>query len=208
MQLRLATTDDAEAIRQIYNLEVTTLDRHVRPGAALARGPAGVARGPLRRPRRRGGDRGRDGLRLRRRCPPGGTARPTPPAWRTRSTSTATTTGRASAGPCSPSWWPPPPRHGFHACMARIVGGHDASDRPPHLVRVRGRGHRARDRPEVRPVARRRAHGTAAGADARDTFPARAPAPSASPSGPRATSRSPPTAAGWRSCAPAARRTR
>ena len=61
------------------------------------------------------------------RCRRGATARPTPRRSRTPCTSTGTTTGRAWARRSSPSWSPRRLSHGFHACMARIVGGHEAS---------------------------------------------------------------------------------
>ena len=61
--------------------------------------------------------------------------------------------------------------HGFHACMARIVGGHDASIALHVALRLRGRGHRARGGPKVRQVARRRADGAAPHVTVDDTFP-------------------------------------
>ena len=47
--------------------------------------------------------------------------------------------------------------HGFHSIMARIVGGHEASIALHARVWIRGRRRRARGRPQVREVARRRA---------------------------------------------------
>ena len=82
--------------------------------------------------------------------------------------------------------------HGFHACMARIVGGHDASIAAPPAVRLRGGGHRAGGGPQVRQVARRRAHGEAADVTRPTRSRGSRPAPSASRSARRATSPSPP----------------
>ena len=46
--------------------------------------------------------------------------------------------------------------HGFHTVIARISGGNDGVDRAARGLRVRDRRHRARGRPQVRPLARRR----------------------------------------------------
>ena len=45
---------------------------------------------------------------------------------------------------------------GFHAVMARIEASGDGQPGPPRPVRLRARRHRARGRPQVRPLARRR----------------------------------------------------
>ena len=64
--------------------------------------------------------------------------------------------------------------HGFHAVIARIVGGHDASIRPARRRRLRDRGHRAGGRPQVRSLARRRRDATSPlGGSRRQTGPMR-----------------------------------
>ena len=127
VQNRLATADDAEAIRRIYNPEVVgstvTFDMVPRtPEDQLAwmdehsgAHPAVVAVDDS------------DGRRVRvavARTAPG---RPTAPRSRTRSTSTRPPGPGGRAGCCSTSWCRLAAAHGFHAVMARIVGGHEAS---------------------------------------------------------------------------------
>ena len=126
MQLRLATTDDAEAIRQIYNLEVTTstatfdlvprsqADQRVwleaRSGAhavvvATEDGAVwGFGSLSAWRERPAYATSVEDSVYVHRDRHGQGVGK----ALLTELVATAT-------------------RHGFHACMARIVGGHDAS---------------------------------------------------------------------------------
>ena len=93
-------------------------------------------------------------LRLaRRRSGPGP---PTRRRSRTRSTCTATAGARASASCCSASSSTSPRDHGFHSVIARIVGGHDASIALHRACGFETDRHRARGRPQVRQVARRR----------------------------------------------------
>ena len=47
---------------------------------------------------------------------------------------------------------------GFHAVMARIEAGGDGVAGAPRPLRLRARGDRARGRPQVQPLARRRRH--------------------------------------------------
>ena len=179
MELRLATLDDAEAIREIYNLEVTTstatfdlVPRSLEEQRAWQAERSGaravlvavddgdgvrvrVAVAVARPARLRHDGRG---LRVRAPRPPG--------------------PGRR-AGAARASWSTTATAHGFHACMARIVGGHDASIALHAALRLRGRRHRARGRPQVRQVARRRPHGAAARRDADRLVPAPAGADAA-----------------------------
>ena len=57
-------------------------------------------------------------------------------------------------------------QHGFHTVIARIVGGHDASIGLHRVARLRRDRHRARGRPQVRHLARRRRHAADALTDA------------------------------------------
>lgn len=126
MELRLATLDDAEAIRQIYNLEVTTstvtfdlVPRSIeeqqawqaeRSGAravlVAVSGGTVVGFGSLSpwRDRPAYATTVEDSVYVHRDHQGEGVGR----ALLAELVATAT-------------------RHGFHACMARIVGGHDAS---------------------------------------------------------------------------------
>jgi len=126
MQLRLATIDDADAIRQIYNLEVTTstatfdlvprsLDDQQAWQAARSGAHAVVV-----------ATDGADVLGFGSLSP-----------WRDRPAYATTVedsvyvhrdhhgqgVGKALLGELVDT----ATRHGFHACMARIVGGHEAS---------------------------------------------------------------------------------
>ena len=126
MQLRLATTDDAEAIRQIYNLEVTTSTAtfdlvprsledqrrwlEARSGAhavvvAIEDGAVcGFGSLSTWRDRPAYSTSVEDSVYVHR----GHHGQGVGTALLTELVATAT-------------------KHGFHACMARIVGGHDAS---------------------------------------------------------------------------------
>ena len=145
MRIRLAATGDAEAIRAIYNAEVTGgtdtfdlvprtaaeqrawLDRHQgahpavvavadgRPGTAAAGRSLGL-RVPLPLP---------EPARLRHHGGGLGLRRPGPPAARGRP-------GRARRA--DRAW---PATHGFHTVIARIVGQQRGLDRPPPGLRLR-----------------------------------------------------------------------
>jgi L-amino acid N-acyltransferase YncA len=126
MQLRLATLDDAEAIRQIYNLEVTTstatfdlvprsleeqqawLEARSGAHAAVVAIEAGEVRGfgslSAWRDRPAYATSVEDSVYVHRDHHGQGVGK-------------ALLTELIATGS----------RHGFHACMARIVGGHDAS---------------------------------------------------------------------------------
>ncbi len=61
-------------------------------------------------------------------------------------------------GPARPNWSRLAGAHGFHAVMARIVGGHEASIGLHRGVRLRARRRGAGGGPQVRTLAGRRAH--------------------------------------------------
>ena len=125
--IRIATVDDAEAIRSIYNVEVESstvtfdiiartpdeqrrwiVDRtgaHVVIVAIDGDTVVGL-RFAVAVPITTGVRHHRRGLRLRASRPPG---------------------PRASVGRSCPSWSTGSTTHGFHAMVGRIVGGHDAS---------------------------------------------------------------------------------
>jgi phosphinothricin acetyltransferase len=126
MHLRLATLDDAEAIRQIYNREVTTstatfdlVPRSLEDQRAWLEARSGAHAALV----------ASDGTEL---CGFGSLS-----PWRDRpayATSVEDSVyvhpdhqgqgvGKAILGELLATGT----RHGFHACMARIVGGHDAS---------------------------------------------------------------------------------
>ena len=126
MELRLATMDDAEAIRQIYNLEVTTstatfdlVPRSLEDQRAWQEERSG-ARAVL--VAERGGEV--QGF---------GSLSP----WRDRPAYATTVEdsvyvhrdhqGRGVGAALLSELVTTATAHGFHACMARIVGGHDAS---------------------------------------------------------------------------------
>jgi phosphinothricin acetyltransferase len=126
MQLRLATIDDAEAIRQIYNLEVTTstatfdlVPRSLEDQQAYLAARSGAHAVVVATE----GDEVRGFGSLS--------------TWRDRpaySTSVEDSVyvhrdhhGQGVGKALLTELVDTATRHGFHACMARIVGGHDAS---------------------------------------------------------------------------------
>ena len=160
---------DAEAIRDDLQPRGHRVDGHLRPGAPHARRAGGVDRRALGRPP---GDRRR--RRRRRRSSGSGRsrpytdrARPTRRRSRTRSTCTAST-GAAGIGRLLLDELVRLGRdHGFHSVDRPHRRRPRRVDRAPRALRLRARRHRARGRPQVRPVARRRRDAEDALSDAR-----------------------------------------
>ena len=158
MEIRLARLDDAEAIRQIYNLEVSsstvTFDLvprsleeqltwlQARSGAHAVivadddGEVVGFASLSPYRDRPAYNSTVEDSVYVR--CDQRGSA------------------GRAA--PCSSALVATAAQHGFHTVIARIVGDHEASIALHAALGFDRGGHRTRGGPQVRPLARRRAH--------------------------------------------------
>ena len=155
MELRLATLDDAEALREIYNLEVTT-------------STATFDLVPRSLEEQRAWQAERSGARAVVVALVGGAvggfASLSP--WRDRPAYATTVEdsvyvhrahqGQGVGRALLEELLTTATAHGFHACMARIVGGPRCVHRAARRLRVRDRRHRAGGRPQVRPVARRR----------------------------------------------------